>query len=363
MKTVLNAHRAYERINSNQEKRMAVLFDKLDDLIKKARLVESNLFRKLKPFIALSLKWRFDFLCKTLESPFELEQDVEYWNRVMDYFKILGDNDWFDIDKNKKSIMNPWKRTADGFDLGWVTTTEGDRYKVSKKIAKERLDQIVRMLASQKQGIEGQEILDSGCGPGRYVDLMLGYKPKKITGMDQGERLIKVLKKRFENNGNVKIIKGTCQKLTFKDESFDIVFSNGVMHHTPSDLKTMLKDHARVLRKGGVMFIMLIGKGGLELKMWEFLRNFLYDIPLEEMLKVLIDCISPLRLQGVVDHMYGEYQETDRKEFENWCSSIFKRIERIPGIAGIDVTPELYQDDPYFKVRFGCGQLRYLCYK
>lgn len=47
----------------------------------------------------------------------------------------------------------------------------------------------------------------------------------------------------------------------------------------------MIKDHARVLRPGGVLFMMLVGKGGLELKMWEFIRAFLYDVPLATLLE------------------------------------------------------------------------------
>ena len=198
---------------------------------------------------------------------------------------------------------------------------------------------------------------------GQDVDLLRAYSPEKIVGLDQGARLIDVLKERFSADPRVEIVKGTCEKIEFPDDSFDFVMSNGVLHHTPSDLRTMIADHARVLRKGGAMFIMLIGKGGLELKMWQFLRNFLYDVPLEKMLEALRGRISPLRLQGVVDHMYGEYQETWREDFEGWCSSIFTNIKRVPGIAGLDVTPEVFADDPYFGPRFGCGQLRYLCFK
>ena len=111
------------------------------------------------------------------------------------------------------------------------------------------------------------------------------------------------------------------------------------------------------------MFIMLIGKNGLEMKIWEFLRAFLYDIPLQHMIDELGSVMSPLRMQGIVDHMYGEYQQTDRETFEKWCCPIFKKIERVHGIPGLDVTPEIFSDDPYFFPRFGCGQLRYLCHK
>lgn len=358
----MNIHKAYDRLVIDHSGRLRALEEGLERIIEISRTIESELLRKLKPFMALSLKWRFDYLCKTLESPFDLEADVQYWIRFLETLKVLGDQQWFEVFTEGKEAKDPWIRTAQGFDLGWTTTTAGAQFEISMQIAKERLEQILGMLGGTGY-IEGKEILDSGCGPGRYINLLLAFNVKRIVGLEQGPRLISVLNERFKSHPSVEVVKGTCERLEFPDESFDFVLSNGVMHHTPSDIKTMIQDHARVLRKGGVMFIMLIGKGGLELKMWKFLRDFLYDIPLETMLETLKDCISPLRLQGVVDHMYGEYQETGREEFEQWCSPLFARIERVPGIAGLDVTPELYKDDPYFVSRFGCGQLRYLCFK
>ena len=280
----------------------------------------------------------------------------------MKTLNVLGDCGWYEKDNSHKQI-DPWKRTAQGFDLGWTTTTKGENFQISKQIAQDRLAQIYEMLGGASY-FSGKTILDSGCGPGRYVDELRNQNPSRIVALDQGERLIKVLKDRFNGDNRVEVVKGTCEDLSsFSDSSFDIVISNGVIHHTKSDLRTMLNDHARVLKSGGVMFIMMVGKGGLELKIWEFVRDFLNDIPLEVMIETFGKCISPLRLQGIVDHMYGEYQETDRAEFESWCEGVFSKIERVPGIAGLDVTPEIYHNDPYFEVRFGCGHLRYLLFK
>lgn len=361
MAKILPAYKAYDRLKRDNEARLKTLEQNLDELLDKTKKVESKLLKKFKLIIALSLKWKFDFYCKTLESPFEIENDVRCWIEMIDILKILGEQNWFELSTQTKGV-DPWKRTADGFDVGWTTTTAGEQFEISKQIAKDRLDQIMHMLGGTHY-FDNKEILDSGCGPGRYGDLLRKMNIKRIVLLDQGARLIDVLNTRFKNDPKVTIVKGTCEKIEFPAESFDFVLSNGVLHHTSADLLTMIKDHARVLRKGGAMFVMLIGKGGLEMKMWEFLRNFLYDINIEEMIDNLKGCISPLRLQGVVDHMYGEYQQTEREVFEKWCSGIFTRVERVPGIAGLDVTPELYKDDPYFDVRFGCGQLRYICHK
>lgn len=351
-------YKAYARLpreHAAAERRVA---ERLDTLLEVARTVESPLVRELKPAIALALKWKFDYLAKTLESPFELERDVDYWIGVLGMLGTLGERGWFDL-KPTAAAGDVWQRTAHAFDLGWTTTTEAERFQASREIARERTEQIVAMLGGPAW-LAGKEILDSGCGPGRYVDLLRALNPRRIVALEQGPALIAALTARFKDDPRVEVVHGTCEKLPFPDVSFDFVLSNGVLHHTRSDLRTMLADHRRVLRPGGAMFIMLVGKGGLELKIWEFLRGFLYDVPVEAMLERFGRVMSPLRLQGIVDHMYGEYQETDRAEFEAWCRPLFRSLERVPGIDGLDVTPEIYHDDPYFAARFGCGHLRYI---
>lgn len=355
-------YKAYARLSPQEPARTGSAGELLDTLLDTARQVESPLLCDMKPIIALALKWKFDYLAKTLESPSAMERDVLYWIDVLRTFKRLGDERWFDLAPHGTPPMDVWKRTAHGFDVGWTTTTAGERFQASQQIARERLDQISGMLGGEAW-FTGKDILDSGCGPGRYVDLLAKRSPRRLVALDQGPALIEALWSRFRDQPVVEIVRGTCEKLTFPDASFDFVLSNGVIHHTAADLRTMIADHARVLRKGGVMFIMLVGKGGLELKIWEFLRAFLYDVPIETMLDRFGKVMSPLRLQGIVDHMYGEYQQTDRAEFERWCAGLFTRIERVPGVLGLDVTPEVYRDDPYFADRFGTGQLRYLCYK
>jgi ubiquinone/menaquinone biosynthesis C-methylase UbiE len=358
-----NLYKAYDRIHPDNTERAKRLSSRLDDLLHLAQSVESPLLRRMKPTMVVSIKWRFDYLIKTQESPFELEKDIEHWITILETFKTLGHLDWFEMDKNSK-IIDPWQRTAQGFDLGWTTTTEGPKFEASKKIAIDRLEQLYEILGGSNW-FSGKEVLDSGCGPGRYIDEIRKLNPKHIVGLDQGLRLVDVNRERFKNDDKVEIVHGTCEDLSrFEDNKFDFVFSNGVIHHTKSDLLTMFKDHQRVLKPGGWMFIMLVGKGGLELKVWEFIRDLLNDVPLEQMLEVFGPAVSSLRLQGIVDHMYGEYQETPRAVFESWCKPLFNRVERVHGVAGLDVTPELFKDDPYFDVRFGDGaNLRYMLQK
>ena len=159
------------------------------------------------------------------------------------------------------------------------------------------------------------------------------------------------------------MVQGSCDSLPLKDNSADLVISAGVLHHLPNPMEELIMEHARVIKKNGYFFVFIAGKGGLELKVWEFMRKFLNTIPIDALYKYFDGIINPLRLQGLLDHGYGEYQETDREKLEKWLENHFREIRRVPGISGLDVTEEIYSNDIYFKYRFGTGNLRYLCRK
>ena len=67
-----NLYKAYDRINVSHEERTKRLYGQLDKLLEISNSIESDLLRQLKPTVALSIKWRFDLLTKTMESPFEI---------------------------------------------------------------------------------------------------------------------------------------------------------------------------------------------------------------------------------------------------------------------------------------------------
>ena len=95
------------------------------------------------------------------------------------------------------------------------------------------------------------------------------------------------------------------------------------------------------------MFVFIVGHGGMQLKMWQFCRDLLEDVKIEYVFNYLKNKISPLRLQGFLDHSYGEYQETKREDFEKNWKKKEKQIDliiqnslhisgSIEGIAGQD---------------------------
>src|SRR5215213_4349555 len=77
------------------------------------------------------------------------------------------------------------------------------------------------------------------------------------TGIDLTPRSVEITRHRFKLYG----ADGDCmvsdgERLPFRDESFDVVYSNGVLHHTP-DTAGAIREVYRVLRPGGTAKVML----------------------------------------------------------------------------------------------------------
>jgi len=87
-------------------------------------------------------------------------------------------------------------------------------------------------------------------GFGRNLEFLLknNVKSSQLTGSDFS--LIMLNKAKTRLNNKVKLIKAPVQKLPFKDNSFDLVFTHGVlMHLKPNQLKKALSELTRVTNK------------------------------------------------------------------------------------------------------------------
>ena len=100
--------------------------------------------------------------------------------------------------------------------------------------------------------LEGKRVLDVGVGAGRYADVV-SRAGADVVGVD----LSLAVETAMENIGdrpNANIVQADLFDLPFSDESFDIIYSIGVLHHTP-DCRRAFLGLARYLRPGGTIVI------------------------------------------------------------------------------------------------------------
>lgn len=111
-------------------------------------------------------------------------------------------------------------------------------------------------LAANFAAARGLKVLEIGCGlatdGARFAQAGADY-----TGLDLTDMAVELARRNFEFRGLAGEFRtGDAENLSFPDESFDLVYSHGVLHHTP-DAKQAVKEIHRVLRPSGRAVVML----------------------------------------------------------------------------------------------------------
>jgi ubiquinone/menaquinone biosynthesis C-methylase UbiE len=102
----------------------------------------------------------------------------------------------------------------------------------------------------------GKRLLEIGCGLGTDL-LQFARGGAQVTGIDLTPASIELVKKRFALYGlPVRAQVADAERLPFSDNSYDAVYSFGVLHHTPNTQKS-IDEVYRVLKPGGRIIIML----------------------------------------------------------------------------------------------------------
>ena len=103
---------------------------------------------------------------------------------------------------------------------------------------------------------QGLKVLEIGCGLGTD-GAQFAKAGADYTGIDLTDASIELAQKRFELfNLAGKFQKADAERLDFADASFDLVYSHGVLHHTPDTLRAV-REIYRVLRPAGRAVVML----------------------------------------------------------------------------------------------------------
>jgi SAM-dependent methyltransferase len=114
--------------------------------------------------------------------------------------------------------------------------------------------------AADFAGARGLRVLEIGCGLGTD-GVQFAKAGADYTGVDLTDAAIGLARKHFELLG----LRGDfrtadAENLDFADETFDLVYSHGVLHHTPDTAGAVREIH-RVLKPGGRAMVMLYHRG------------------------------------------------------------------------------------------------------
>lgn len=107
-----------------------------------------------------------------------------------------------------------------------------------------------------------KKVLEIGCGAG-IDSLEFARNGAVVTATDVTDNALKLTRALSEEAGiPVNIKRASAIALPFPDESFDCVYSFGVLHHFP-DIEKALQEIRRVLTPGGTVMVMLYHRDSL----------------------------------------------------------------------------------------------------
>ena len=107
--------------------------------------------------------------------------------------------------------------------------------------------------ALRPEELNGKLVLDVGCGMGRFAEVATRWGAR-VVGIDLSAAA-EVAAKNLADRDFV-AFQADVFSLPFAPESFDIIYSVGVLHHTPDTARAVRELH-RVLRPGGRAVVML----------------------------------------------------------------------------------------------------------
>jgi SAM-dependent methyltransferase len=137
--------------------------------------------------------------------------------------------------------------TQRDWDGGWQQldlTVDDDLWLVTERIKLRYLRPHVR---------KGMRALEVGCGSAK-LSALLAAEGVEVYGIDQSANALRVAKRNFAYlSAPGFVARADAFALPFPDESFDLVFSTGLLEHF-SDPIGLMRSMLRTLRPGGLFF-------------------------------------------------------------------------------------------------------------
>lgn len=222
----------------------------------------------------------------------------------------------------------------------------------------------------ERNGIEltrlsEQTILDAGCGGGRYTAAWRALGARQATGVDISPINIASAQQQVNEAGldQIQFQEGSVLALPFADDTFDLVYSNGVLHHTV-DWRTGLAEALRVMKPGGLGWLYLIEKpGGIYWTVIEVLRALMHDERHETARLALQMLDLPNnRIFYMLDHIMAPVNERlTPEEINTQLATVgATQIRRLERGADFDRIERLWRKEPFAPLNFGAGENRFV---
>ena len=279
--------------------------------------------------------------------------------QLINILKNFKDFGFYNIDfrtKNNKEEIK--KKTGKVYGKFWKRFSKNENISAKNMI----IERLKNFKSFKNDFFKDKDIIDVGCGGGRYSNALRLLKAKSVTGVDYSDNGIFTAKKNYKYK-NIFFKKQNVLNLSFNQNTFDIVFCNGVMHHT-TDLKKGIRELHRICKPSGYIFLYLYGSGGLFWSARKKMNKLMKLIPQDYSQKILDLIGMPTNRFIFMDNWYVPIEgHCSHKEIYKLLNSLgVKSVEKILKGRKTDLETGLskYKNS---KIIWGEGEIRLLIKK
>lgn len=155
-----------------------------------------------------------------------------------------------------KSFKNSWNKRPEAFYNHWVKNEPNNQIQLAFRMHWSLFNEIIEKEMKTQTRLD---VLEVGCGRGS-LSSYFSDNGHNCSLLDISEKAIEIAKSVFEsNNHSGSFYHGDAENLEFKNNTFDVVFSIGLLEHFTNPQKTM-EEQLRVLKKGGIWFGYIVPK-------------------------------------------------------------------------------------------------------
>ena len=203
-------------------------------------------------------------------------------NEINLLYRILYDQ-VHDLNESMEIVLK--KNTQETFAKQWKQYKDG-YYLLSDPWFKKNLTRIIceEEILIKPEWFKGKEILDAGCGNGRWTHGLCKLEAK-VTSVDINIEAIEEAKRGTEELHNKpQFVNTSLENIKEKvNGSFDLVFSWGVLHHCKS-FNQSLNNLASLVKEGGIIYLYLYGRetNSMEEDLDLFKKRVHYNLMLDE---------------------------------------------------------------------------------
>ena len=188
--------------------------------------------------------------CPRTKSKLSLEILEEVDGRIKEGNLVSENKSWTYPITNFIPRFVPSSNYADNFGLQWNEFSRTQLDSFTKRTI--TFDRFWKATGWDSKRMEGQYVLDVGCGSGRFAEICL--KTKAIVVAIDFSSAVDAAYNNLGENENLFLIQADIYDLPFAENTFPYIYSLGVLQHTP-DVKKSFDSIVKFLRPSGLICV------------------------------------------------------------------------------------------------------------